>query len=443
MSVRARVYAYLIGLHVAFGAGVVWASGARTLWILGVEAATVVSLVVGLALARRVLGTIDVGESGIRFIEDGDFTARLRPTGEARLDRLVAAYNTMVDSLRAERARVLEQEHLLSKVMAEAPSGFLMFDFDGRVSDLNPAAARLIGRSREALLGTAPRDLPAPLGTTLADLAPGATEGTSLPDGRRIRCHHGTFLDRGFPRSFFLFEELTDETRRAERSAYEKLIRVMSHEVSNSVTAAGSLLESSLVYARELQPESRAELEQALRIAIDRIVALNQFMAGFAAVYRLPAPVRRRVELRALLSSLVALFAAWPDAPAVTTSWASSAAPVWVSVDRDQFEQVIVNVLKNAVQAAGPDGHVGVGIDVQAGATVITIDDTGPGLEPEAAAHLFTPFFSTRPQGQGIGLTLAREILGAHGHDYALERLPEGVTRFRIVLPDGGEAERG
>jgi signal transduction histidine kinase len=232
-----------------------------------------------------------------------------------------------------------------------------------------------------------------------------------------------------------MIEELTDEIRRIERAAYEKLIRVMSHEVGNSVTATNSLLESSLTYAPELAAGSREEFERALRIAIDRSAELNHFMRRFADVFRLPPVVPEPVDLHALMDTLMALMRA--QAPGVRIQWAvrSVAAPLVVAVDRTQFEQACLNILKNAVEAAGPDGTVTVGLATTAAGVELTIEDSGAGPAPEAAMHLFTPFFSTKPQGQGIGLTLVGEILTAHGCAYSLDHHGEGPTRFTIRLP--------
>lgn len=242
-------------------------------------------------------------------------------------------------------------------------------------------------------------------------------------------------MDRGFPRVFFVIEELTEDARRIERSAYEKLIRVMSHEVNNSITASNSLLESSLTYASELPPSSGADLEQALHIAMDRSAQLNQFMRRFADVFRLPAPARQPVELRELLGRLVTLTRSRAGGTAVTRSWGDGADAVWVDIDRGQFEQACLNVLKNAVEAAGPQGDVAVALATSADVVTLTIDDSGAGPGVEAEAHLFTPFFSTKPHGQGIGLTLVQEILSAHGFDYTLEHPGGGPTRFTIRMP--------
>lgn len=435
MKLRAKTYAYLIGTHLTFAIAVVWAAGGAPVWLLTVEALALVSLLLGLTLASRLLRTLDLGDEAARLIHEGDFTTRLLPVGDGRINGLIDVYNTMVDTLRGERARIQEQHHFLEQIVGASPSGMVVLDFDGRISDINPAGLALLGVSRDAALGTTLAALSSPLGVHLASLTTGTVDVRVLSGARRVRCHRGTFVDRGFSRDFFICEELTEEARRIERTAYEKVIRVMSHEVSNTVTASNSLLESSLTYAAQLPPASGTDLEHALRIAIDRSSQLNQFLRRFADVFRLPAPHLQPIDLRSLLGQLVTLMQARSPETTIACEWGSDAPPVWTEVDRAQFEHACLNVIKNGVEAAGPGGRVAVAVVTSSDAATVTIDDSGPGPGPEAEAHLFTPFFSTKPQGQGIGLTLVQEILAGHGFGYSLERLPGGPTRFTIRVP--------
>jgi len=434
VSLRAKVITYLIVLHLAFAVAIVWAAGGVYTWLFAVEGVALVSLVVGLVLAGRVFRALGLSDEAARLIQEGDFTGRLRLIGDPAVDRLVSAHNTMVDTLRAERVRNQEQQHFLSTIIDTSPSGMVVLDFDGRVSDVNPAASRLLGIGRDAVVGRSLEALHSPLVGSIAALSPAQTAVVGLAGARRVRCHAGTFTDRGFPRRFFVLEELTEEVRQVERAAYEKLIRVMSHEVNNSTTASNSLLESSLVYAVELPPESRSDLEGALRIAIDRSTQLNQFMRRFADVFRLSVPMRESIDLRDLLERLVALTQARTTETVVECGW-KSGEPVWARIDRSQFEQACLNVLRNAVEAAGPGGRVTAHLETSVTETAIQIDDTGPGPGTEAAANLFTPFFSTKPQGQGIGLTLVQEVLSAHGFTCTLDRPSGGPTRFTIRIP--------
>ena len=294
---------------------------------------------------------------GLRLIRDEEFTSRFLPVGQPEIDELIGIYNRMVDHLRDERVRVAEQHQFLSRVLQVSPSGIVILDFDGRISSLNPAAERLLDAGPASMVGRRLDSLTSPLAKALADLAPGDAQLVGMLGARRVKCHHGTFIDRGFPRSFLLIEELTEELRQFERAAYEKLIRVMSHEVNNTVAASNSLLHSSLAYAGELAPGNREDFEQAIGIVIERTEQLGSFMRRFADVFRLPPPLTRPHDLVPILQGMSRLLAANDNARGISWNWELQAPAIWVDVDRGQFEQALVNILKNAIEAIDGDGH--------------------------------------------------------------------------------------
>jgi two-component system, NtrC family, nitrogen regulation sensor histidine kinase NtrY len=441
VSLRRRAIAYLVALHAMFAALAVYLFLDSPFWLIAVEAIFSISLTVGLRLSREMYRHLGLTAEGLRLIRDEEFTSRFLPVGQPEVDGLIELYNRMVDHLRAERVRVAEQHQFLSRVLEVSPSGIVILDFDGAVSSLNPAAERLLDADAASLVGRRLEALPSPVARALADLAPGDARLIGMLGARRVKCHHGTFVDRGFSRSFLLIEELTEELRQFERAAYEKLIRVMSHEVNNTVAASNSLLHSSLVYAGDLAPANRHDFEQAIGIVIGRTEQLGNFMRRFADVFRLPPPLTRPHDLVPILEAIARLLAANDNARGVTWRWELQEPSMWVDVDRGQFEQALVNIFKNAIEAIGGEGTVSVKLTSAAGRTTLAIEDTGPGIASEAQSNLFTPFFSTKPHGQGIGLTLVQEVLSAHGFNYALERTPHGTTQFSIVM-DAAPPER-
>jgi nitrogen fixation/metabolism regulation signal transduction histidine kinase len=434
VSLRARAIAYLVVLHLIFAGLGVYLLRDNRFWLFAVEAVFVASLIAGVRLSREMYGQLGLAAEGLRLIRDEEFTSRFLPVGQPDVDALIDVYNRMVDHLRDERVRLAEQHQFLSQVLQVSPSGVLILDFDHRVSSLNPAAERLLDRGAQTVVGRHLSELGSPLADALASLGPGEARVVGLLGARRVKCHHGTFVDRGFPRSFLLVEELTEELRQFERAAYEKLIRVMSHEVNNTVAASNSLLHSSLTYSRELAAPNRHDFEQAIGIVIDRTEQLNSFMRGFADVFRLPPPMIQSCDLVGILEGLARLLAARPDAVDIRWRWELDEAAVCVAIDRGQIEQALLNIFKNAFDAIEGKGTITVRVTTTAGRTTLSIEDTGPGMSAEAQANLFTPFFSTKPHGQGIGLTLVQEILAGHGFDYSLERTDHGTTRFTIVL---------
>jgi signal transduction histidine kinase len=434
VSLRSRWLAYLLGTHV-LGAGVAVVVCRRYPWaLLPVEALFVLSFLIGWWLLRDVLDGLSVGGEAARLIASRELTTRMRETGDPHVDAMIGAYNRLVDSLRDERVRGQEQQYFLEHVIAASPSGIVIAGLDGRITAVNPAAERILEADRGALVGQPMRAAGA-LAAEVAGLPVGAASVVGLPGPRRIRGHHGAFMDRGFARSFFVFEELTDELRQFERSAYERLIRVMSHEVNNTAAASSSLLHSSLVYVADLAQPARDDARAAIEVVIGRTEALSAFMRRFADVYRLPRPERRHADLVDIVDPLVTLARAQAGTAGTTWQWTRPAGPVPVEVDRPLFERAILNILKNAGEAAGPSGIVTVRVAAGHGQAVLTVDDDGPGFSPEVQENLFTPFFSTKPDGQGIGLTLVQEILRAHGSEFRLERLSrEARTRFTVVV---------
>jgi two-component system nitrogen regulation sensor histidine kinase NtrY len=434
VSLRARTVTYLVVLHGIFAGLAVLLFLKNPFWLLAVEVAFAISLALGIRIARATFRNLGFAAEGLRLIRDEEFTSRFIEVGQPEIDELIGVYNRMVDHLRDERVRLAEQHHFLSQVLHVSPSGIVILDFDHRVATMNPAAERLLEAAAADIVGRRLDALDSPLAAALDALEPGEARVVGLRGARRVKCQHGTFIDRGFVRSFLLVEELTEELRQFERAAYEKLIRVMSHEVNNTVAASNSLLHSSLNYASQLEAASRHDFTDALGIVIERTEQLDAFMSGFADVFRLPPPLVQPTDLVAVLESIVRLLSAKPDAAGIVWRWDLDQGAVWVPMDRGQMEQALLNIVKNAVEAIDGDGTITLRVTSRSGRTALVIEDSGPGISSDALANLFTPFFSTKPHGQGIGLTVVQEILAGHGFNYTLERTVEDTTRFTVQM---------
>ena len=434
MSLRARFLAYLLAVHVLM-AGVAWFVVAQNrLFLIAVEADLAVSLLAGLALMRRIFSTFDFVRESAQLLEDSDFMSRVRDVNQPDVDRLIQVYNRMVDALRGERVQLQEQQHFLALILRESPGGIVVLDFDGGITLANPAAERLLQEGRESLVGSRLDAIDRALARDLISLPPGERRVLAVWGGRRVRALHGTFLDRGFRRSFYLLEELTEELRHSEKAAYEKLVRMLSHEVNNTVGASNSLLNSCLTYGTQLDPGDRADFEHALGVVIGRTGQLSAFMNSFADVVRLPPPRRAPVEPGAILDGLVALVRAQAEARGISVRRIGESAVGLVNLDRTQIEQALLNVMKNGIEAIRHSGTLTVRLLIRDETPVIEIEDTGPGLSDEVRAHLFTPFFSTKEGGQGIGLTMVQEIFAGHGFPFALEGPAGGPTTFTVHL---------
>jgi two-component system, NtrC family, nitrogen regulation sensor histidine kinase NtrY len=434
VSLRTRFVVYLAAVHVLMAVVAGWLVAQNRLWLVGAELVLIASFVTGLALVRRFFASVEFVQHSARLLEDSDFMSRVREVGQEEIDRLVRLYNRMIDSLRAERVRLQEQHQFLGLVLRESPAAVVVLDFDRRVSLMNPAAERLLQSPATPILGRTLDALERPLADALASLAEGERRVVTLWGGRRLRIWHGTFLDRSFRRSFYLLEELTEELRQSEKAAYEKLIRMLSHEVNNTVGASSSLLNSCLRYSDQLAPPDRADFEHALGVVIARTEQLNRFMGSFADVVRLPAPRLEPVEPGELVDDILRLVQPQALERRIKPVRDGTATVGAVPMDRAQMTQALLNVVKNAIEAIECDGVLTVRLSGSAPAPVIEVEDTGPDLAEDVRENLFTPFFSTKEGGQGIGLTLVQEILTGHRFPFALERLSAGITRFTIVL---------
>jgi signal transduction histidine kinase len=353
--------------------------------------------------------------TGAELISERDFTSRFVPVGQPEMDRLIGIYNAMIDRLRDERLAAEEQQQLLQKIVEASPSGIVICDFDGAMRDANPAAQRLLSEPAVA--------------ETLPTLAPGESKLVTLAGARKLKIWNAEFRDRGFAKTFFLLEEMTEELRLTEKTAYEKLIRMMSHEVNNSVGAVRSLLESVLRYADQIGPDDRGDFANALTIAAARIESLNRFMTGFADVVRLPAPHPREVLLAPIIDDIATLLRPELDQRRI-------ALPIDVErdaairVDQSQFEQVVINVIRNAMESIHEEGEIAITFKDR----VLTVSDSGRGIDPAARDELFTPFFTTKREGRGLGLTIVSDILNNHRLPFTLQNREDGGAEFRVTF---------
>jgi len=438
VTLRRRFLLYLVALHAVFAGCAVWFLIERPVWLIAVEVFFVATFAVGLRLLKAFFGPLQLIRSGAHYLREGEYSTRFANVGHRDMDQLVDVYNRMVDTLREERIRNEEQEHLLRKLLAESPGGVITLDVDGRVATVNPAAEALLGCSRETLVGHPLSDLGTPFAHRLSELPRDASRLLTLSGRRRVHCQAASFMDRGFERRFLLLDEMTQELHRSEKAAYEKLIRVMSHEVNNTSGAVQSLLQSCLSYRHQIGDADRHDFARALEVAIERTAHLDAFMRGFAEVVRLPRPRLQPADPWEIASRVGLLFG--DPCKTAGVAWREEREPdlPQVACDQVQMEQVFVNLVKNSLEALASDGGGGGEIVLRGGRrgrrSFLAIRDSGPGLSPDTQAKLFTPFYTTRPNGQGIGLTMVQEILLGHGFDFTLDNHPDGGAEFTIVF---------
>ncbi|GAA4393042.1 sensor histidine kinase [Hymenobacter koreensis] len=436
MSLRTKYILFVVIIHAAL-AGLAFQFRETNLPLFfGTEVLLLITAAISVQLYRGFVRPLNLIASGTEAIRDRDFTMKFLPVGQPEMDQLIDTYNHMIDELRQERVSQQEKNYLLERLINASPAGILLLTFDGTIEAVNPAAERYLQQPAAALQGQTPAVLPGAWGSTLAVLEPGQPRVVQLSGVQTYRASTSHFLDRGFTRYFILIEELTQDLIRQEKQAYEKLIRMMSHEINNSIGAVNSILQSFHYYAPQLRDEDRADFTEALEVSVNRSTHLANFIANFANLVRLPPPTPRPTDVHELLKSTCRLLQVQSEKRGIKWHWELAPGPLFVPLDGQQLEQALLNICKNALEAIGENGNVWVRTTAQP--PTLVIENDGPGISSEAQTRLFTPFFSTKRDGQGIGLTLVRDILLQHGFAFSLATAPDtGRTAFTIGLTGG------
>ena len=431
MKLKFQFILYILFLHgvIAFFAFDYFLS--QRYWFLIVEAALIISFFVAYRIYRHLIRPLDLISSGIQSIRDQDFTIHYRKVGSKELDELIGVFNNMIEQLREERKIQKEQHLFLQKLMDAAPVGIIILDGEGRIRQLNRAAEEILGIALNDAVGSNLGSLSSPFAEPLLSLQEEAPTTIRLNGIQNFRITKSHFMNLGFRNSFILIDELTNEMLAAEKEAFGKAIRMMSHEVNNSIGATNSILQT-LKSISQVFEDKEDEVVSAIDIVIERSTNLNTFMNNLADVIRLPAPTLKSCDLNHHLLTIYNLMEPYCTSNQVQLSYTPSPLPYLLEMDAGQVEQMLVNLIKNAVEAIPDSGKITMTLDSEK--HEVTIADTGKGIPPEVEGKLFTPFFSSRKNGQGIGLTLSREIAHQHRFGISLQNRPEGGAILRLAL---------
>jgi nitrogen fixation/metabolism regulation signal transduction histidine kinase len=362
-------------------------------------------------------------------LREEDFSFRARTDGsEDPLNVAFLELNALAATLREQRLGALEASALLRRVLEEIDVAVLGFDSGGALRLANRAGERLLGMPSERLIGLSAEEL------GLADVlvgGPPRVVDLPLPSASgRFEVRHGTIRQGGRPMHLLVLSDLSRALRAEERQAWQRLIRVLGHELNNSLTPIRSVTSSlEELLAQPHRPDDyEDDLRRGLALVGSRAAALSRFMDGYARLARLPPPERTPVALADLVQRAVRLETRVPVA-------IQAGPDLEVAADADQVEQALINLLRNAAEASlETGGSVKVGWSRTDGHAEVWIDDEGPGLPP--TANLFVPFFTTKQQGSGIGLVLSRQIAEGHGGSLVLANRPHGPgCRARLRLP--------
>lgn len=387
-----------------------------------------VAIMATLTIFRGIYVPQKAVDRGMELINSQDYNNRLVKVGEPNADKIVTLFNSLIDKLRAERLQNREQESLLKLLIEASPMGVVMLDFNGNISLANNSFLKMFEVKKFSdIEGKKIRAIKSDLIPEMLKVPLGNSEIIRKGDFRIYRIYHLNFIQEGFRREFFLLESLTEEIIKAEKTAYEKVIRTISHEVNNSMGGLRTVLE--IVSDSTDDPELKRVVESCDR----RCENMGNFIKDYAEVVKLPQPVLARLDLgreiesmlpflRTLLTEKIKLIYYRPETEAI------------INADLALLQQVILNIVKNASESIVQEGFVKIEIHQSKDEVNLVISNNGLPIEAEISSQLFTPFFTTKPDGKGIGLTLIREVLNRHSAKYSLSTGEDGITRFSIIF---------
>src|SRR5438094_5039231 len=414
---------------VALALGLLWFGdfAPRTQWTLTVLVGAV-WLACASIVKRAVVRPLQTVSNVRAALRERDYTLRARGSNpEDALGLLLLELNSLGDDLRAQRLGALEATALLRRVMEEIDVAIFAFDSAHALRLVNRSGAALLGRAPEQLLGRDASSLG--LDSSLAGDTPRVDTLTFPGRAGRWEVRRGTFRQGGLPHQLLVLADVSRALSDEERQAWKRLIRVLSHELNNSLAPIKSIADSLLaLIIREPAPPDRSEdLRKGLGVIASRSESLSRLMAAYARLARLPPPRLESIAIQDWVRRVVALETRRP----VTIRPGPNVA---IQADGGQPDQLLSNLVRNAVDATLDAGAVEVGWETRNGQLEVWVRDEGAGLAD--TANLFVPFYTTKPDGSGIGLALSRQIAEAHGGAVTLSNRVTGPgCEARLSLP--------
>ncbi|HWR15917.1 MAG TPA: ATP-binding protein [Terriglobales bacterium] len=400
----------------------------RTRWTLTV----VISLAwIGFAWSVRttVSRPLHTLANMLAALREGDYSIRVRPSGaNDALSELIYEVNALSDALRNQRLGAMETTALLLKVMAEIDVAIFTFDEKHRLRLINRAGEQLIEQFAERALGRTASELG--IEEFLGGESARTLDRTFGGQAGRWGLRRSEFRQDGRPHQLLVIADLSRALREEERQAWQRLVRVLGHELNNSLAPVQSIADSlsTMLKLQQKPADWEQDVATGVRVIADRAEALNRFMRDYSRLAKLPKPQPRPVQVETVVRHVAALEKRLPVQ-------VEAGPPLTLSLDPDQFEQLLINLVKNAVDASlESKGAVQVGWEQNGNTAEIFVRDEGPGIANPS--NLFVPFFTTKQGGTGIGLALSRQIVEAHNGTISLEnRHGSRGCEARVRLP--------
>lgn len=409
-------WALIVDFVLAIALAVMALCAVNTPWIVAGCVVLAAGVILAFVSGSKALGAV---ENGIYLLRSQDYSSRLRHVGNPDADRVVDFFNSLMAAMRSERLRAEEQNHLLDLLIQSSPQGIAICDYDGNITQCNPAFKAISAIETEA---------------AFARLAAGQQQMVTTASGDVLRCSRLGFMDSGFERPFLMIERITDEVRGAEKDLFVKIVRTIAHEVNNTMCSVMTTLDAvGSVYQQD------TEMSQTLGSCINGCSRLADFVKSYSDIVKLPAPQLEDLNLTLVMRDMMPLLQGLiPDN--VSLQFESTNSHTTAMCDIVLLERVMVNAVKNAVESIGDKvGNVSIKVDGKA----LSVTDDGPGISPDVAPHIFTPFFSTKDASmesgavgssvRGLGLMLISDVLKGHGAKFSL-RTVDGITSLSILF---------
>lgn len=381
------------------------------------------------ALRERVVRPLQTISNLLAALREGDYSIRARGANmEDALGDVMLEVNALGETLREQRLGALEATALLRKVMSRIDVAVFTFDMDQRLRLVNDAGERLMGQPAERLLGHSAMELG--LEECLRGEPTRTLQITSDEGVERWGVSRSSFRERGLPHQLLVLSNLSRALREEERQAWKRLVRVLGHELNNSLAPIKSIAGSlESLWRRDPRPiDLEEDMQRGLAVIAARAESLSRFMEAYSRLAKLPHPSFEPLDVSGWIRRVAGL----DNRVEVTIE---PGPDVVIQADGDQLDQLLINLLRNAVDASlETGGGVVIGWSRNGTHLDVRIEDEGPGLSN--TANLFVPFFTTKPAGTGIGLVLSRQIAEAHGGSLTLENRAGGLgCQARLRLP--------